>query len=326
MERTKMNNILITSAGKRVSLVKLFQKELNEHHKGSMVYTTEMCPAMSPAAHISDGCFKVPRVTANGYIGELLDICLKNSIKIIIPTIDTELMILAKNKELFKSYGISILVSDIDFIVTCRDKRNSYQLFDKLGIDYPKLIDKEKPTFPLFAKPYDGSLSSNLHIINSIEDFTSKIKADEKLIYMELVDKTKYKEYTVDMYYGMDNKVKSIVPRERIEVRAGEINKGITRKNFIVNYLKKRMNFLQGVIGCICIQLFVNEESEDILAIEINPRFGGGYPLSYYAGANYPQKIIDEYFNGQVLNYDDNWTDSTLMLRYDAEFIITDKK
>ena len=326
MERTNMNNILITSVGKRVSLVKFFQKEMKKYHKDSKVYTTEMNPMMSPAAHISDGCFNVSRVTANGYISELLDISLKNSIKIIIPTIDTELIILAKNKELFKSYGISILVSDIDFIETCRDKRNTYQLFDQLGIDYPKLINKNSPTFPMFAKPYDGSLSSNLHIINSIEDFTSKIKADEKLIYMELVDKTKYKEYTVDMYYGMDNKVKSIVPRERIEVRAGEINKGITRKNFIVNYLKNRMGYLHGVIGCICIQLFVKEETEDILAIEINPRFGGGYPLSYYAGANYPQKIIDEYLCGQLLNYDDSWTDNTLMLRYDAEFIITDNK
>lgn len=317
-------NILITSVGKRVSLVKLFQKELKERYKDSKVYTTEMNPDMSPAAHISDGCFKVSRVTANGYISELLDICLKKSIKIIIPTIDTELIILAKNKELFKSYGISILVSDIDFIEICRDKRNSYQLFDKLGIDYPKLINKNSPTFPMFAKPYDGSLSSNLHIINSPEDLTSKIKSDEKLIYMELVDKAKYKEYTVDMYYGKDSHVKSIVPRERLEIRAGEINKGITRKNFIVNYLKKRMNFLQGVIGCICIQLFVNEESEDILAIEINPRFGGGYPLSYHAEANYPQYIINEYLCGQLLNYDDSWTDNTLMLRYDAEVIIKD--
>ena len=319
-------NILITSVGKRVSLGKFFQKELKEYCKGSKVYTTDMNPKMSPAAHISDGCFKVSRVTANGYIGELLNICLKNSIKIVIPTIDTELIVLAKNKELFKSHGIDIIVSDIDFIITCRDKRNSYQLFDKLGINYPKLIDKNNPTFPLFAKPYDGSLSNNLHIINSQEDFTSKIKADEKLIYMELVDKTKYKEYTVDMYYGIDYKVKSIVPRERIEIRAGEINKGISRKNFIVDYLKKRMGYMSGVIGTICVQLFVNECTEEILAIEINPRFGGGYPLSYYAGANYPQKIIDEYFNGQVLNYDDNWTDNTLMLRYDAEFIIRDNK
>lgn len=315
-------NILITSAGKRVSLVQFFQTELKNNNPAAKVYTTELNPDYSPAAHISDGCFKVSRVTDNNYINELLQICVENKIKVVIPTIDTELIVLAKNKDLFKSHGIDIIVSDFEFVELCRDKRKSYNLFDKLGINYPKLIDKNNPSFPLFAKPYDGSLSSNLHIINSAEDLTFKILTDEKLIFMELVDKSTYKEYTVDIYYGRDNYVKSIVPRERIEIRAGEINKGITRKNFVVNYLKERMNYLNGVVGCICIQLFVNEETEDILAIEINPRFGGGYPLSYHAEANYPQYIINEYIKGETLVYSQNWKDKTLMLRYDSEVII----
>lgn len=98
------------------------------------------------------------------------------------------------------------------------------------------------------------------------------------------------------MYYGQDHYVKSIVPRERIEIRAGEINKGYTRKNFLLPYLRERMNYLPGVIGCICIQLFYRESDNDVVGIEINPRFGGGYPLSYYAKADYPQYLIQEYF------------------------------
>lgn len=318
--------MLITSAGKRVSLVHFFKQELMKSNLTAKVYTTELNPDYSPAAHVSDGCFKVSRVTDDNYINELLHICVENKIKVVIPTIDTELIVLAKNKDLFKAHGIDIIVSDLEFIEACRDKRKSYKLFDKLGLNYPKLIDKNNPTFPLFAKPYDGSLSSNLHIINSAEELTTKILTDEKLIFMELVDKSTYKEYTVDMYYGKDNFVKSIVPRERIEIRAGEINKGITRKNFVVDYLKERMNFLQCVIGCICIQLFVNEEAEDILAIEINPRFGGGYPLSYHAGANYPKLIIQEYFEGKAIQYSNNWINNTLMLRYDSDIIIKDYK
>lgn len=314
-------NILITSAGKRVSLVQFFQKELKSKHISSKVYTTELNPNYSPAAHVSDKCFKVSRVTSESYIKELLEICIKNNIRIVIPTIDTELIVLAKNKELFRTHGVYIIVSDLEFIESCRDKRLTYRLFDKLGLNYPKLIDKNNPIFPLFAKPYDGSLSINLHIINSAEELTSKILTDEKLIFMELVDKSTYKEYTIDMYYGKDHFVKSIVPRERIEIRAGEINKGITRKNFVVNYLKNKVNYLQGVVGCICIQLFVNEDTEKILAIEINPRFGGGYPLSYHAGANYPQNIIEEYLNENSLQFNDNWDNNTIMLRYDNEII-----
>lgn len=135
---------------------------------------------------------------------------------------------------------------------------------------------------------------------------------------MEYVDKAIYKEFTVDMYYGNDGMVKSIVPRQRIEIRAGEINKGVTRKNSIIAYLRSRLGHLEGVRGVICLQLFYDETSGDIKAIEINPRFGGGYPLSYEAGANYIEYLIREYLLGQNLEYDESWKDNFLMLRYDA--------
>ena len=91
-------------------------------------------------------------------------------------------------------------------------------------------MDKYNPVFPLFAKPYDGSLSANLHYITKPEELTDDILNDPKLLFMEYIDKKVYKEYTVDMYYGADNELKCLVPRERIEIRAGEINKGCTHK------------------------------------------------------------------------------------------------
>jgi carbamoyl-phosphate synthase large subunit len=105
-------------------------------------------------------------------------------------------------------------------------------------------------------------------------------------------------------------------------VRAGEINKGITRRNSIVEFLKQKMSYLQGVFGCICVQLFFCETDNDIIAIEINPRFGGGYPLSYYAGADFAEMLIKEYLLGEKIEYFDNWKDNTLMLRYDKDIII----
>ena len=128
------------------------------------------------------------------------------------------------------------------------------------------------------------------------------------------------------MYYSKDHYVKSIVPRERIEIRAGEINKGYTRKNFLVKYLRERMNYLPGVVGCICIQLFYRESDDDVVGIEINPRFGGGYPLSYYAKADFPNYLVQEYFQNRSIQYSENWLDNTLMLRYDSEVIVYEKE
>lgn len=310
-------NILITSAGQRVALVREFKETLVKYFPTAKVYTTDMNPQMAPAAYVSDGCFDVLRVTDSNYIVQLLELCKANNVGLIVPTIDTELIVLSNNKELFASNGITISVSSYDFISVCRDKRNTADFFEINNIRIPQPVDKYNPTFPLFAKPYDGSLSTNLHFIRTPEELTTEILQDQKLLFMEYIDTSVYKEYTVDMYYGRDNKVKCIVPRERIKVRAGEINKGRTVKNDIVEYLKERLSFINGCFGCICIQLFYHPVSKDIVGIEINPRFGGGYPLTYMSGGNFPELLIRECFMDEEIEYYDNWKDNMLMLRFD---------
>ena len=311
------HNILITSAGKRVALVKAFKETIEKFFPGSKVYTTDMNPKMAPAAYVSDGCISVPRVTSEDYIGILQEICLKHNIGLVIPTIDTELAILSTNKSIFEEGGTHLCVSDYNFIMMCRDKRNTGDFFESKGIRVPDPIDKYNPRFPMFAKPYDGSLSSNLHYIKTAEDLTAEILSDPKLIFMEYIDKSKYQEYTVDMYFGRDNQLKMAVPRERIEIRAGEINKGRTVKKFLEPYIHQHLSFIEGCEGCICGQFFYNKENGDVVGIEINPRFGGGYPLSYAAGANYPEYLIREYLIRENISYSDNWKDNLLMLRYD---------
>jgi len=313
----KNHNILITSAGQRVALVRGFQETLKRFFPGGKVYTTDMNPKLAPAAYVSDGCFEVPRCTSEDYIESLLTICLGNDIGLIVPTIDTELAILSANKEIFANQGIFVSVSDYEFVMMCRDKRNTGEFFEKHGIRVPKPIDKYHPSFPMFAKPYDGSLSTNLHYIKNADELTEEILNDPKLLFMEYIDKEVYKEYTVDMYYGRDNKVKCIVPRERIKIRAGEINKGLTEKEPLTQYLLDRLRTIEGCIGCICIQLFLNPQTGDVVGIEINPRFGGGYPQTYAAGGNYPEYLIREYLLGETIDYFDSWKDHQLMLRYD---------
>ena len=316
------HNILITSAGKRVALVKAFKETLSKFFPDAKVYTTDMNPEMAPAAYVSDGCISVPRVTSEDYIGVLQEICRKFNIGLVVPTIDTELAILSANKPIFLQDGTHISVSDYHFIMMCRDKRNTGAFFEEKGIRVPRPVDKLNPVFPMFAKPYDGSLSSNLHYIRTAEDLTPEILADYKLIFMEYIDKSKYQEYTVDMYFGCDHQLKMAVPRERISIRAGEINKGRTVKDFLEPYMHRHLSRIEGCEGCICGQFFYNKENNDIVGIEINPRFGGGYPLSYAAGANYPEFLIREYFLGEDITYSADWTDNMLMLRYDDAIFV----
>ncbi len=311
------HNILITSVGKRVALTKYFKDTLNRYFPTGKVFTTDMNPRMSPAGYVSDRCFSVPRVSDKSYPDLLLEICRQENIGMIIPTIDTELLLLSNLKEIFLQEDIYIMVSSQNFVSLCRDKRNTSAFFESHEVRVPKQIDKHNPTFPMFAKPYDGSLSTNLHYIKCKEELTREILEDPKLLFMEYIDKSVYKEYTVDMYFGKDNKAKCIIPRERIEVRAGEINKGLSSKNELLPFLKEHLGYIEGCIGCICVQLFFREKTKDIVGIEINPRFGGGYPLSYVCGGNFPELMIREYFLGEQIAYFDNWKEDVLMLRFD---------
>jgi len=318
------NNILITSAGHRVSLVRIFQKTVQEKGLGSLVFTTDMYPELSPASKVSDQSFQVPAVSDPSYIGYLIEICQLYQITLIIPTIDTELLVLAQNLNLFVQQGIQVVLSDKVLIESCRNKKRTIELFDQLGINYPKHYPKKAVEFPLFIKPISGSLSQNLHVFYQASDFNARDFSEEDFVFMEYFDKSLYQEFTIDAYYDKHNQLVMAVPRERIQVRAGEISKGVTRKNEVLHWVKNKMSFLAGARGCLTIQVFLNLESKEIFGIEINPRFGGGYPLSYQAGANYAALIIEEYMGNLSFVYSEEWEENTLMLRYDDEIIVRD--
>ena len=169
------HNILITSAGKRVALTRFFKETLNRFFPEAKVFITDMNPEMAPVSYVCDGAFKVPRVTASEYPEVLLRICEENKVGMVIATIDTELQLLADLKESFRKKGIHIMVSNKEFISLCRDKRNTIKFFESHGVRVPKEVDKYNPSFPLFAKPYDGSLSTNLHYIKSSDELTKEI-------------------------------------------------------------------------------------------------------------------------------------------------------
>lgn len=316
-------NILISSAGRRVSLLNAFKETSEKYFQGRhKIFASDANPKLSAACMAADLSFKLPRVNDASFVGQLLKVCVENNISLIIPTIDTELKVLAKNRKVFSEKNITIIVADINFIDFCRDKRKTNLLFEKYNIKVPAIIDKNKPTFPLFIKPYDGSNSVNLTLVRTPKELLKKHIEDDKLVFWEYVDKLNYDEYTIDAYFDINSELVCLVPRLRIEVRGGEINKGMTCNNSIVTYLKERLQKLEGARGCITIQLFKAKNSDDIFGIEVNPRFGGGYPLSYTAGANYPLWIIQEYLYNEKVSFFDNWKDKLLMLRYDDAIFV----
>lgn len=315
-------NILITSAGQRVSLVRAFQNELNLFN-GGKVYTVDQYPELAPACHVSDGNRKISSVLSPNYIEDLLSICSSLNISLVVPTIDTELLLLSQNLDKFESRGINLIISNSNFIDICRDKRKTSRFFIDNGIDVPKILDKEDYCFPLYIKPYDGSLSKDNYVIHKEGDLTDYHRTNSKLIFMEYISPYDHDEFTVDVYYNRLGILKCAVPRQRLKVRSGEVLKAITKKNLILELIIDKLSVINGARGCQTMQFFLSKTGNDIFGIEINPRFGGGYPLSYFAGANYPGWLIQEYMNDAEVNFYNEWEEDLLMLRYDGEVIVS---
>ncbi|MCU7987585.1 ATP-grasp domain-containing protein [Shewanella sp. SW24] len=319
------SNILILSAGRRVELVQAFKKDLKSILPHGMVFCTDMAPELSAACQVADGFFKVPRVTSDDYFKVLEDICLKHDIGLVVPTIDTELLLLSNSREYFLDKGVRLVISSPDFTFSCRDKRETANFFTSHNIDQPQIYDKDNLTYPCFCKPYDGSCSVGAFVVSDKSELTDAIYNNHKNMYMELIPKT-FSEYTVDGYYTDNGELISLVPRKRLEVRGGEVSKGITKKNFVYDYLLPKLKYVQGARGCITFQFFVDEITQVIKGLEINPRFGGGYPLSYDAGAQYPKWLIEEYLLGKAPIFFEDWVSDLIMLRYDAKVLIRENQ
>ena len=320
-----MNNILITSAGRRVSLIKAFKDASSVLKTNSKVFITDLNPKTSPASYFADDSFKIGVFNDPNYTDCLLKLCLNNNISIVIPTLDTELILLAKSKTTFKDSGIEIIISDLKLIEILRDKISTNTFFNSLNIKTPVIFNKDNMKFPVFLKPLNGSNSKGIYKAENINEIKPSDLDSKNMMILENIDNTIYDEYTIDLYYDKNSSLKCVVPRIRLKVVGGESNQGVTRKNEVLDYVKDRFSFLDGAIGCLTLQVFSNKlNSLDIIGIEINPRFGGGYPFSLNAGANFPEFIIREYILNEEIESFDKWKNNCLNIRYENEIVIND--
>ena len=313
-----MNNILITSAGRRVELVGAWKKSAKKLFGPEVkVFANDLSPSLSAACQVADQCFEILRCTDPGFPETLLKQCLDHRVGLVIPTIDTELLALAEARSRFDSAGVQIVVSDPSLICQCRDKRFTANLFKTLSINTPAILDPKNLTFPCFLKPISGSSSQGAKPIFTSDDLCQSDMLKEDNLFQELIP-IQWIEYTADLYYSKSGDLQACVPRQRLETRGGEISKGITRKDKVFHFLNDHFYRLNGARGVITCQIFTDPSRENVLGIEINPRFGGGYPMSHAAGVDYPGMLMREYLLDEILEKNDEWQSDLLLLRHDA--------
>ena len=311
-------NILFTSVGRRVALVQLFRDALDDLGVAGTIVTADM-QSLVPARFTGDVHETVPAVCDSGYVDRLIQICQEHDINLLVPLIDTELLLLARNNDRFAELGVTLLSSSEAVTEITIDKRRTHDFFVANGIVTPRVYPSDYPwangvSFPVMLKPALGSGSIGVVQASNLQELEFHFRSICNPIVQEYVTGD---EYTLDILVDLAGKVRSVVPRKRLEVRAGEMSKGVTVKHSeLIAEGVRIAELLPGARGPITLQCFLTDDGT-ITSIEINPRFGGGFPLSAAAGANFPRWIIE-----WVLGRDPeigltDWVDGLHMLRYD---------
>lgn len=303
-------NLLFTCAGRRTYLLKYFKENLST---GDKVIATDM-QLTAPALQAADVKLQVPAVYAANYVDITLDICKQHQVDALISLNDLELPILAGNKERFEEIGVKVIVSDSEVIDIAFDKYKTAQWVESLGLNAPKTYVRLEDvkaalalgeiSFPLFMKPRWGSGSIGLETIEDDEEleiyYNLLLKKIKKTIlatasvgdeYIMIQEKLTGKEFGLDIMNDLTGKNVGVSVKQKLSMRAGETDKAITVDIPEVYEMGRKIGENLKHIGNLDVDI-MQRANGDYCVLELNPRFGGGYPFSYEAGVNLPKAII----------------------------------
>lgn len=276
-------NLLFTSVGRRVELMNAFREAYARLGLRGRLVATDIDP-LAPALQNVDRAYLVPRVDDPRLPGRLVEICEQEDIRLIFPLIDPDIPLLARHAEDFRSVGAQAVVVSPDAADLTRDKWKTHAFLDELGVPAPRTwlpeqLEGGAPGFPLFVKPRFGSAGKDAFRADNRKalEFLLDYVADP--IVQEFLPGP---EVTSDVVCSLEGEVWAVVSRQRIEVRWGEVAKGVTIfEPEIQSACLKIAKELQA-IGPITVQCMAREG--EFLFTEINARFGGGHPLALQAG------------------------------------------
>ena len=304
-------NVLLTSAGRRAYMVKYFKEALQGNgsvHAGNS-------DRISVAFKYADKTVVTPLIYDAGYIPFLLEYCKRNRIDLLISLFDMDLLMLAKHKKEFEEAGTKVIVSDPDIIEICNDKWKTFEFLASNGFHTPRsflrldnvldAIREGELQYPIVVKPRFGCGSLSVETAYDEEDLRCLTKradygishsylkfesavTDEKVIFQE---KLKGEEYGADIINDLAGCVRNVIVRRKIAMRSGETDVAeLVDETDIRDELIRLGQVTKHIANMDC-DVFLADGVPYIL--ELNARFGGGYPFSHLGGCELPRAILN---------------------------------
>ncbi|MCM1132937.1 MAG: ATP-grasp domain-containing protein [Ruminococcus flavefaciens] len=293
-------------------MVEFFKEALGEN--GS-VYVANSS-SNSPAFKVADYSVVTPLIYDENYIPFLCDYCSENHIDAIISLFDVDLPVLSANKEKFAEIGTTVVVSAPEVVDRCNDKWKTFQFLSENGFNVPltfleldkalEAVHSGEVEFPLFVKPRWGMGSIAVFEAENEEElvvFYNKAKRNIMNTYLKyesnqnaeqcvlIQAKIKGQEYGLDIINDLDGNYQNTICKMKYAMRSGETDCAVTVDDSGLKEIGARLSSVMKHIGNLDVDVFKDGDMYYIL--EMNARFGGGYPFSHVAGVNLPLAIVN---------------------------------
>lgn len=306
-----MINVLLTCAGRRNYLIRFFREVLNGKGQVIAVDADRQAPALQEA----DRWFVVPPVRHPDYLNRLLDLCREQGIGLVVPLNDLELPALARARQRFQQAGVQVVISSPDVVTRCFDKWEMFLFLDSQGLPVPRtymslgavrqLLRRRTLAFPVVVKPRWGTASIGVHCPTNDTELELTYRLAQKQVERSIISEVsaldpsrcviiqeflRGEEYGLDVINDLEGRYVTTLVRRKLGMRAGETDRAVTCHDPELEALGERIGKLLGHVGNLDCDVIRGPRSFGIL--DINPRFGGGYPFVHLAGANLPAALL----------------------------------
>lgn len=301
--------LLFICGGRRVGLLNHFRRALAEHG-GGQLYTTDTLPH-SAASFVVDRTFAVsPCKDREQFVADVAAVCDELDMTAVLPL---RCDAVAAMPALRRRTSVLIIGGDDEAIRICNDKALTAAYFHTVGLRTPEVINNPHGSdLPLFCRPRTGEGSKDSYVVLTKSQLESTRRDDYVFTrYIEGV------EYTIDCYKDLRGRLMAVVPRQRLRVRAGEVERAVTRDIGVLR--DQAQAALEGLAftGPAAIQAI--SSGGEYYFTEINLRYAGGVTLAVTAGADSPSWLVSE-LHGETPPVPAKLLWNLAMSRYDSEF------
>lgn len=313
-------NVLFTSVSRKISLVRAFQQALAEEGGGHVIGVD-----VSPTAvglYLADEHYLVPRSDDPAFPSTLIDLARNHEVRLVVPTRDEELPVLANVRDEFLRAGVRIMVPSAETVEICQDKLRFAEFCARHGLGTPEIrTSPERGPFPVFVKPRHGKGGKGAYPARSRAELDGALaRLEGDAVVQEFVDAP---EYTIDLFADFAGNIISVVPRQRILVVGGESYVSCTVKDARLRDEAIRLAKALRLEGHNTIQCFL--QGDQVKFIEVNARYGGAAALGFAAGARTPRDLVRLVQGKEVRPHIDDFQEGLYMLRY-TEDLFLDRK